>query len=55
MNSEQLKAIIPVLAAKYKFRTGIIEKDFYITVILNNINEKFDLNKVFKKFSEIFK
>lgn len=48
MNREQLKAIIPVLSAKYKFRTGIIEKDFYITFILNNVNEKLSENIVLK-------
>ena len=48
MNSKQLKTIISVLAAKYKFRTGIIEKDFYITVILNSVNEKLSENIILK-------
>jgi len=38
MNKERLKDIIPVLADKHRFRPAIIEKDFYITIILNNIN-----------------
>ncbi|MBE0432658.1 nucleotidyl transferase AbiEii/AbiGii toxin family protein [candidate division WOR-3 bacterium] len=37
MNREKLKDIIPALARKYKFRPAIVEKDYYLTIILNNI------------------
>ena len=37
IDKEKLKDIIPVVAAKHKFRPAIVEKDYYLTVILNNI------------------
>ena len=37
MNREKLKDIIPALARKNNFRPAIVEKDYYLTVILNNI------------------
>lgn len=36
-NKEKLKSLIPVLARKHNFRPAIVEKDYYLTVILNNI------------------
>jgi len=37
IDREKLKDIIPVIAGQQKFRAAIIEKDYYITIILNNI------------------
>lgn len=37
MNREELKDIIPALARKHNFRPAIVEKDYFLTVILNNI------------------
>ncbi len=48
MNKEELKDIIPVLADKHKFRPAIIEKDFYMTIVLNNINSYLSDKIVFK-------
>ena len=48
MNREKLKEIIPFLSSKYKFRPAIIEKDFYITIILNDINSILSDKIVFK-------
>lgn len=48
MDKELLKKIIPVIAQKKKFRLGIVEKDFYLTVILNNINSLLSDKIVFK-------
>ena len=48
MNREKLKDIIPFLSTKYKFRPAIIEKDFYITIILNDINSILSDKIVFK-------
>ncbi|MBU4310885.1 nucleotidyl transferase AbiEii/AbiGii toxin family protein [bacterium] len=48
MNREQLKDLVPALSDKHKFRPVIIEKDFYITVILNSINTKLSDRIVFK-------
>lgn len=37
IDREKLKDIIPAIAGKMKFRPAIVEKDYYLTVILNNI------------------
>ena len=39
IDKEKLKDIIPVIAGKMKFRPAIVEKDYYLTVILNKIEE----------------
>ena len=48
MNKEKLKDIVPVLAGKHNFRPAIVEKDYYLTVILNNINSELSDRLVFK-------
>ena len=48
MDRELLKDIISFLAAKYKFRHSLIEKDYYLTLILNNIKEHLGDKIVFK-------
>lgn len=48
MNREKLKDVIPVLARKHNFRPAIIEKDYYLTVILNNIESGLSDKLIFK-------
>lgn len=48
IDREKLKDIIPVIAGQQKFRTAIIEKDYYLTVILNNIESLLSDRIVFK-------
>jgi len=48
MDREKLKDLIPVWASKHGFRPGIIEKDYYITLILNHINKELSDKLVFK-------
>ncbi|GBE06025.1 hypothetical protein BMS3Abin10_01667 [bacterium BMS3Abin10] len=48
MNRSQLEKIIPVLAQKHNFRLEIVEKDYYLTVILNNIESRLSDKLVFK-------
>ncbi len=48
IDKEKLKDIIPVIAGKMKFRPAIVEKDYYLTVILNKIEELFADKIVFK-------
>lgn len=48
IDREQLKDIIPVIAGKMKFRPTIVEKDYYLTVILNNIEVLLTDKIVFK-------
>lgn len=48
MNREQLKDLVPALSDKHKFRPAIIEKDFYITILLNNVNTKLSDRIAFK-------
>jgi len=48
IDRETLKDIIPVIASKHKFRPGIVEKDYYLTVILNNIESCLSGKLVFK-------
>ena len=48
MDRIQLEKIIPVLAEKHNFRLEIVEKDYYLTVILNNIESHLSDKLVFK-------
>ena len=44
----KLKDIVPVIAGKMKFRPAIVEKDYYLTVILNKIEALLTDKIVFK-------
>lgn len=48
MNRSQLEKIVPVLAQKHNFRLEIVEKDYYLTIILNNIESHLSDKLVFK-------
>lgn len=48
IDREKLKDIIPAIAGKMKFRPAIVEKDYYLTVILNNIETLLTDKIVFK-------
>jgi len=48
MDKEKLQQIIPFIAEKFKFRLEIIEKDYYLTLILNNIESHLSDKIVFK-------
>lgn len=48
LNKELLKDIILAIAKKYKFRPIIVEKDFYMTIILNNIESHLSNKLIFK-------
>jgi predicted nucleotidyltransferase component of viral defense system len=48
INREHLRELIPVIASQHKFRPAIVEKDYYLTVILNNINSLLTDKIVFK-------
>ena len=48
IDREKLKDIIPAIAGKMKFRPVIVEKDYYLTVILNNIEALLTDKIVFK-------
>ena len=48
MDRERLRDIIPAIAGKLKFRPVIVEKDYYLTVILNNIEKLLSDKIVFK-------
>ncbi|MFH1415372.1 MAG: nucleotidyl transferase AbiEii/AbiGii toxin family protein [Elusimicrobiota bacterium] len=48
MNKAQLKEIIPAIAKKYKFSPRLVEKDYYITIIMNNLNSGLSSDIVFK-------
>ncbi len=48
IDRERLKDIIPAIAGKMKFRPAIVEKDYYLTVILNNIEALLTDKIVFK-------
>lgn len=48
IDREKLKNIIPAIAGKMKFRPAIVEKDYYLTVILNNIETLLTDKIVFK-------
>ncbi|MCL5730441.1 MAG: nucleotidyl transferase AbiEii/AbiGii toxin family protein [Candidatus Pacearchaeota archaeon] len=48
MDKERLERIIPVLAQQHNFRLEVVEKDYYLTVILNNIESGFGDKLIFK-------
>jgi len=48
MDRERLRQIIPVLAKNHNFREEIVEKDYYLTLILNNIDSYLSKDIVFK-------
>ncbi len=48
MNREKLRDIIPAVAKQHKFSPRLIEKDFYLTLIMNNLNTGLSSNIVFK-------
>ncbi|MBU4509823.1 nucleotidyl transferase AbiEii/AbiGii toxin family protein [bacterium] len=48
MDKEKLQHIIPFIAEKFKFRLETIEKDYYLTIILNNVESQLSDKIVFK-------
>jgi predicted nucleotidyltransferase component of viral defense system len=48
MDRERLEKLIPVLADKHNFRQEILEKDYYLTILLNEIRTGLSENLVFK-------
>lgn len=48
MDKGTLKEIISLTAKQYNFRSEIVEKDYYLTVILNSIESHLSKNLVFK-------
>lgn len=48
MDRVRLEQIIPVIAQKYKFRLEMIEKDYYLTLILNSVESHLSEKIVFK-------
>jgi predicted nucleotidyltransferase component of viral defense system len=48
IDKEKLKDIIPAIAAEHRFRQAIVEKDYYLTIILNSIASSLSGNIVFK-------
>jgi len=48
MDRAILEQIIPVIAQKYKFRLEMIEKDYYLTLILNSVESNLSGKIVFK-------
>ena len=48
IDREKLKDILPAIAGKLKFRPAIVEKDYYLTVILNQIETRLSERIVFK-------
>lgn len=48
MDRDKLQQIIPFMAEKFKFRLEIIEKDYYLTIILNNVESHLSDKIVFK-------
>ncbi len=48
MDRDKLEKIIPVIAQKYNFRFETIEKDYYLTLVLNNIESHLSDKIVFK-------
>src|SRR3989344_8877591 len=47
-DKEKLKDIISAIARKLRFRPVVVEKDYYLTIILNNIEELLSNKIVFK-------
>jgi predicted nucleotidyltransferase component of viral defense system len=48
MDRVRLERVIPVIAQRYKFRLEIIEKDYYLTLILNSVESHLSKKIVFK-------
>jgi predicted nucleotidyltransferase component of viral defense system len=48
MDRVKLERLIPVIAQKYQFRLEVIEKDYYLTLILNSIDSHLSNKIVFK-------
>jgi len=48
IDRERLKDIIPAIAGKMRFRPTIVEKDYYLTIILNNIERLLSDKIIFK-------
>jgi predicted nucleotidyltransferase component of viral defense system len=48
IDKEKLRDIIPAIAAEHRFRQAIVEKDYYLTIILNSIGPSLSENIVFK-------
>ena len=48
MDKDQLAKILPGIAHEHKFRMEILEKDYYLTNILNNLHEHLGDKLVFK-------
>jgi len=48
MDKDKLAKIIPFIAEKYNFRLETIEKDYYLTLILNSIESHLSDKIVFK-------
>ena len=48
MDKDKLRKILPAIAQEHNFRMEILEKDYYLTIILNNINSYLSANLVFK-------
>ncbi len=48
MDRDKLEKIIPFIAQKYNFRLETIEKDYYLTLILNSVESHLSQNLVFK-------
>ncbi len=55
MDKEKLKDIIPVLAREHNFRPAIVEKDYYLTVILNNIESGLSSDNIIFKGGSLLK
>ena len=48
IDREKLKDMIPAIAGRHKFRPALVEKDYYLTVVLNNIESFLSDKLVFK-------
>ena len=48
MNRDKLEKIIPVIAQKHNFRLETIEKDYYLTLILNSVESHLSDRIIFK-------
>jgi predicted nucleotidyltransferase component of viral defense system len=48
MDRGRLEKIVPVLAQEHNFRLEIVEKDYYLTLVLNNVESHLS-DKLFLK------
>jgi len=48
MDNEVLKDLVPAIAKMYHFRPAIVERDYYLTKTLNNINSYLSNKLIFK-------